>query len=53
MADLDIWLRPDIKEKGGFKYWEYVLCYVDNVLCISENPVHNIKAIKSKFNLKD
>ena len=25
MADPDVWLRPSIKEKDGFKYWEYVL----------------------------
>ena len=25
MSDPDVWLRPAIKEKDGFKYWEYVL----------------------------
>ena len=25
MADPDVWIRPAIKEKYGFKYWEYVL----------------------------
>ena len=45
MENTDVWLRPDIKEKYGFKYWEYVLCYVDNVLCISKNPMHTMKGI--------
>ena len=31
MTDPDIWMRPAIKEKDGFKYWEYILCYVDDV----------------------
>ena len=53
VADPDVWMRPDIKEKYGFKYWEYVLCYVDNVLCISKNPIHTIKGIQSNFKLKD
>lgn len=30
-ADPDVWMRPAIKG-NGFKYWEYVLCYVDDLL---------------------
>ena len=53
VSDPDLWLRPAIKEKDIFKYWEFVLFYVDNVLCISENPMHSMKCIQSKFKLKD
>ena len=53
MADPDVWLMPAIKEKDGFKYWEYVLCYVDDVLCINKNLMHTMKGIQSKFKLKD
>ena len=53
MVDPEVWLRPAIKEKDTFKYWEYFLCYVGNVLCISENLMHTMKGIKSKFKLKD
>ena len=49
----NVFLRPSIKEKDGFKYWEYVLCYMDNILCISKNPMHTMKVIQSKFKLKD
>ena len=42
VAYLDVCLRPAIKEKDGFKYWEYVLCYVDDALCINENPMHTM-----------
>ena len=52
MADPDVWLRPDIKEKNGFKYWEYVICYVDDVLCINYKPEHNMRGIQKKFILK-
>ena len=41
VEDPDVWLRPDIKEKYGFKYWEYVLCYVDDVI----HRPHSIKRI--------
>ena len=33
-ADPDIWMREDQKDDGTY-YWEYVLLYVDDALCIS------------------
>jgi hypothetical protein len=33
-ADSDIWLREGQKDDGT-PYWEYVLLYVDDALCIS------------------
>ena len=33
-ADSDIWMRKSIKDDGA-EYWEYVLLYVDDALCIS------------------
>ena len=33
-------------------YHEYVLCYVDDVLCISDEPIHAMKVIQVKFKLK-
>ena len=35
-ADSEIWMRPAQKEDGT-DYWEYVLLYVDDALCISCN----------------
>ena len=37
-ADPDVWMRSAIKDSDGTLYWEYVLLYVDDVLCISTNP---------------
>ena len=34
--NLDLWLRPSMKP-DGFEYYEYILCYVDKMLCISHN----------------
>ena len=51
-ADPDVWMRPAIKD-NGFKYWEYVLCYVDDLLAIGDNPTNIMKSIQSKFRLKD
>ena len=33
-------------------YHEYVLFYVDDVLCISDDPILTMKTIQSKFKLK-
>ena len=51
-ADPDVWLRPAVKP-DGFEYYEYVLCYVDDVLCISHDPMRTMKGVQSSFKLKD
>jgi len=51
-ADPDVWMRPAVKN-DGFKYWEYVLCYVDDLLAISHNPSGTMKSIEAKFRLKN
>ena len=51
VADPDVWRRPAVKADGE-EYYEYVLCYVDDVLCISEDPSHTMKQIQEKFDFK-
>ena len=36
-SDADIWMRK-AKRADNSANWEYVLLYVDDCLCISENP---------------
>ena len=50
-ADPDVYMRSAITT-DGFEYYEYVLCYVDDVLCISKKPMLIIKGIQDKFKLK-
>ena len=45
-------MRPAVKE-NGFQYWEYILCYVDDVLSISHKPSATMKGIQAKFKLKN
>ena len=52
LADPDFWMRPAMKS-NGFKYWEYILCYVDDLLCIHEDPSIALKQIQSNFKFKD
>ena len=50
-ADPDVWIRPAIKP-DGFKYYEMLLVYVDDVLCISHNAEATITGIQETFKLK-
>ena len=40
-------------KNNGFRYYEYVLCYVDDVICISDNPSATMFGLKETFKLKD
>ena len=51
-ADPDVWLRPAVNPDGA-EYYEMVLCYVDNVLAISDMPMRIMDGIRSVFKLKD
>ena len=51
-ADPDVWLRPAVKP-DGFEYYELVLCYVADVLCMSHNLMKTMKGIQRSFKLKD
>ena len=50
-ADPDVCMRKAIKP-CGFKYWEYVLCNVYNILYISDNPDRVMKDSELKYILK-
>ena len=51
-ADPYVWLRPAVKPDGA-EYYEIVLCYVDDVLAISDMPMRTMNSIRSVFKLKD
>ena len=45
-------MRPAVKE-NGFQYYEYDLTYVNDVLCVSHEPMSTMKGIQENFKLKD
>ena len=51
-ADPDVWMRPGVKP-NGFEYWEYILCCVDDVLCVSHKSKETLQALKMFCKLKD
>ena len=50
-ADPDVWMRPAI-DIHNRPYWEYILAYVDDLLCISHNPQAALALVNDKFNFK-
>ena len=51
-ADPDVYMRPTVKE-NRCKYYEYVLTYIDDVLCISNTPMMSMKWIQDQLKLKN
>ena len=47
-ADGERWMRPAIKDSGE-EYWEYVLLYVDDALCVSMNGEHVLNNKLGKY----
>ena len=51
-ADPDVWLQPTVKV-DGFEYYEIVLCYVDDILSLSEDPKSTLEGLQRTFKLED
>ena len=51
-ADPDVYMKPKVTSNGR-KYYSYLVIYVDDVLCIDENPEATIKIIGDTFRIKE
>ena len=51
-ADPDVYMQPEVKP-NGFEYYEYVLCYVSNILSIPHCPDVTMDGIIARFTLND
>jgi hypothetical protein len=51
-ADPDVWMRAAVKPDGT-EYYDYVLCYVDDVMIISAKPDEIADELKAHFVLKE
>ena len=51
ISDPDVWLRPATKPDGE-QYYEYMLVYVDDILCISHDPMRPMKQIAEVLRFK-
>jgi hypothetical protein len=44
-TDTNLWMRPAVKADGS-KYYEYILCYADNILIVLEPPKRIMEGMK-------
>lgn len=51
-ADPDVWMRPAVTI-DNVSYYEYILCYVDDILCISAKAEEVMKQLQTKFKFKN
>jgi Reverse transcriptase (RNA-dependent DNA polymerase) len=51
-ADPDVYIRKAVKP-NGFEYYEMVLCYVDDILCLSHKVAAMMEELQTVFKLKD
>jgi hypothetical protein len=51
-ADPNVWLKVGVKP-CGFRYYQLILVYVDDILHISHEPSIVIEALKNLYELKD
>ena len=50
-ADPDIWIRPAVKPDGS-KYYEYIMCYVNDILSVSLDAKSVLRSLQGQFKLK-
>ena len=50
-ADPDVWIRPAVKP-GGTEYYEYIMCYVDDILSVSHDAKSILQSLQGQFKLK-
>lgn len=52
VADPDVWMRAATKPNGD-EYYEYMLCYVDDILCVSHKAEATLKELGQSFKFKN
>ena len=52
VADPDVWMKAATKANGD-QYYEYILCYVDDILCVSADPGTTLKELGQSFQFKN
>jgi hypothetical protein len=51
-ADPDLWLKAVTRPEDNVRYYAYILCYVDDILCIHHDPMSVMKEINGYLPLK-
>ncbi len=51
-ADPDLWYKAETRPADNFRYYDYILCYVDDILCIHHDPMSILDLINGYMLLK-
>ena len=51
-ADPHLWLQLEIRLEYGLKYFSFLFCYVDDILCVHHNADAMLEWLHKSFQLK-
>ncbi len=51
-ADPDLWYKAETRPTDSFRYYAYILCYVDDILCVHHDPMSVFNLINGYMPLK-
>ncbi len=51
-ADPDLWYKAETRPVDNFRYYAYILCYVDGILCVHHDPMTILNSINEYMPLK-
>jgi hypothetical protein len=52
-ADPDLWFKPETRPDDNVRYYFYILCYVDDILCIHHDTMTVLKRINKYLPLRE
>jgi hypothetical protein len=51
-VDPDLWFKGETRPNDNFRYYAYILCYVDDILCLYHAPMTVLERINGYMPLK-
>ena len=51
-ADPDLWIKSEHRPEDNLEYYSYILCYVDDILCIHHDPDDVLNKLNEYVSLK-
>jgi hypothetical protein len=51
-ANPDLWYKAETRPADSFRYYAYILCYVDDILCVHHDPMSVLNMINGYMPLK-
>jgi hypothetical protein len=51
-ADPDLWYKAETRPDDSFRYYAYILCYIDDILCVHHDPMTVLTMINGYMPLK-